>query len=380
MPILTYLEEVADVSPASASFTNQSQSCAATYILRSPTLADLRNSIIDLLGSTGTAVADGRIQRILPARHPLYQWMFADSCSPQGVGARFTVETPSPGPGSPIIPYFPRYTDYRYRVSFSPRPYNSWQDHDVIVTSAIGFDKGGSAYSYTYATEWMRFTTFEQTPANQFVTAQQGQMVFRVGNTVSGVLPPNEVNYQDAPRLWLPDSIVKCRWYQVPYRYLTSGNSYLTKFIGHINQNDFGYLNGENRLEPYRAGSLLYLGATPTAVYTPPIPDPGLLAFNVGDGFARSKLCDLELNFLYTARTLGSPTGYAPDFSAVNRNWIVAGHNLQPWLTTRKFYHVSTYDPAAPADHAKWYPTYNSFPFELLFTDPDAGNSPKMEP
>ena len=67
--------------------------------------------------------------------------------------------------------------------------------------------------------------------------------------------------------------------------------------------------------------------------------------------------------------------------SGVNANWVVGGHNLLPWLTTRKYYYATTYDPASPATQAKWFPSYNSFPFELLFTDPDTlPGSPVLNP
>ena len=38
--------------------------------------------------------------------------------------------------------------------------------------------------------------------------------------------PEQGVQYQDARRMYLPDSALKVRWYQVPYRYLTSSNSF----------------------------------------------------------------------------------------------------------------------------------------------------------
>jgi hypothetical protein len=59
---------------------------------------------------------------------------------------------------------------------------------------------------------------------------------------------------------------------------------------------------------------------------------------------------------------------------------VVAGHNLLPWLTTRMFYYVSSEGVPDKTDDTKWRPTYNSFPFELLFTDPDAPNSPALDP
>ncbi len=380
MPSYTYLEEMGDLSPSSANFTPQSQSCSGTYRFHAPTVDQLRLSVTDLLGTTGTTATDGRIRRTLPTRHPTWQWMFADGCSPQGVGSGFTTVTIVPGIYPPTIPSYPLYGDYHYRVNFSPRPYNTWQDGDITLTAGTGYKKDGSSYTFKFANEWQRFTTFDIYPTNQVITAQQGQMVFRCDGP-GGTAQPNLNSFQDSPRLYLPDSVLKIRWFQVPYRYLTSENSYLARFIGHVNQTDFGPNAVGAGYGPYKAGSLLYLGANPTATYTPPIPDPGLLAKSDGNGFVNSRLCDLELNFLYTARTIGTTTANTPDFSAVNRNWIVAGHNLLPWLTTRKYYYATTYDPNDAADQAKWFPSYNSFPFQQLFTDPDVlAASPVLNP
>ncbi len=375
MPSYTYNELLGDLSPASGTFSQTGAGASVEYLFTPPGLgnaryAALQNSVTDVLGTTGTRPTDGRIQRKLPVRHPLYQWLFADSVSYQGVGSQYATVTPSAGPGSAIIPQVPVFETYKVRVQYGPRHYNCWQDKDISVFDSVFYDKAGGALNFRYATEWYRFTSFEHYPTNNFLQAQQGQMVFRAAGP-GGAVAPNGTVFQDAPKLYMPDSVLKVRWYQVPYRYLTSKNSFLVRFVGHINQNRFGYPAKGNTLEPYAPGSLLYHGATPLQVYTPPVPDEGILAFNFGDGFKKSKLCDLELTFSYTARKLGTSTANVPDFSSVNRNWIVGGWNLQAWFTTRKFYYVSSFDPAAPNDQSKWFPPYNSFPFELLFTDPD---------
>lgn len=384
MPLLlTYLEEQADISPTTASFTNTQQSASGTFLLEGPTAVGLTASIVDLLGYTDTRTTDGRIRRVLPARHPAYRWMFADSCTHQGVGGAFNMVTPDAGGGSPMIPTYPLYVKYHVRVNFSGRPYNSWQDKDISITADTYYEKTdtgapAAGVSFSYATEWHRFTTWELIPTNQFITAQQGQMVFRVSG-VGGAAQPDGITFQDAPKLYLPDSLLRVRWFEVPYRYLTSSNSYLRKFIGHVNQSAFsdGPVEGGGT-QQYPAGSLLYLGANVARIYTQAIPDEGLLGFNFGNSFQRGRLCDLELNFLYTARTNGAASGN--QLVVANRNRITAGHNLLPWLTTRKFYYATTYDPASPADQTKWFPSYNSFRFEMLFTDPDAATSPLVDP
>ncbi|HEY1186994.1 MAG TPA: hypothetical protein VGE74_05020 [Gemmata sp.] len=382
-PVFNYIECAGDSSPASASFTIRQQSAGGLYLTMPVAFQDMPNRLIDVLGYTGTQPLGGgdagKINRRLPLRHPQYQWLFADSFRPRGVGAAGTIVTPSPGPGSAIIPRFPLYATYNCDISFSPRDYNSWQDKDVTVATGTGYDKSGIDYEFRYADEWMRFCVFELTPQNNFISAQQGEMVFRASG-VGGRADPDMVQYQDSPRMYMPDSALKVKWFSVPYRYLTSPNSYLRKFIGHINQHNWGdqWLGPGAGYGPYPAGSLLYHGARPTAVYSNVVPDEGLLAYSTGgNGFARARLCDLELEFTYTARTIGTSTANTPptvgsNMSVENRNRIVAGHNLLPWLTTRKFYYATTRETMTP--------TFNSFPFALLFTDPDADKSPILEP
>lgn len=369
MPTYTYLEAVADESPSSGSHQQQggSASCAYVFSPPGPSGADkyvqVKRSVIDVLGYTGTKVTDGRIQRTLPVRHPQWDWMYADSVQYSGVGTDYTTVNVSPAQGSAVLPQVPVYDTYRVRIGFSPRAFNTWQDRDIKVVNSTWYDKDGTSKAYTYATEWYRFTKFEQYPTNNFINAQQGQMRFR---TAGGVSPdPDGIQFQEAPKLYLPDSVLKVKWLSVPYRYITSKNSYLVRFIGHVNQKGFG-MPQANGASEYAPGSLVYYGANPVNIYTPPVPDPGLLAFNFGNGFQRSLLCDLELTFGYTARTV---EGTAP--SPANGNWIAGGWNLAPWVTTRRYYYISSFDPADAANTSKWYPLFNSFPFELLFTDPD---------
>ena len=118
--------------------------------------------------------------------------------------------------------------------------------------------------------------------------------------------------------------------------------------------------NGSNA-----TGSLLFTGLS-TRPYTPPVPTLDLF-----EGvYSAEKLCDVEFNFEYTNRSNGGAT---PTIS--NPNWIAAGHNLLPWLYDRKFYYATATPfirpPATDTDPSVWAPTYESFPFQLLFTDPD---------
>lgn len=398
--VYTYTEAADNTSPSSASFAVRQQSAGGVYYTTPTVFKDMPNRLIDVLGYTGTKPLDppnaGKLNRVLPLRHAQYQWLFADSFRPRGKGTDWLTITPSPGVGSAlIVNSFPLMARYECDVAFSPRDYNVWQDKDIkIIGDQVYYPKDDSGSNgmggnnspdntkpFSYAYEWMRFCIFELTPLNNFIDAKSGLMKFRVDGGGS----PNGIDFQDSPRMFLPDSSLKVRWYGVPYRYLSSSNSYLRKFIGHINQAAWGdEMNTGNPANPsfgpYPAGSLLYLGSRPIAIYSNVVPDEGLLgpAQNGTTSFSRSRLCDLEMDFVYTARTA---TFTPPDFAAVNRNWITAGHNLLPHLQSRGFAYASSYDQNDPTNQAKWYPTFRSFRFELLFTDPDTlPGSPLLDP
>ena len=144
----------------------------------------------------------------------------------------------------------------------------------------------------------------------------------------------------------------------MPYRYLTSVNSYLNYYGGYINQN--AWMN-------WKPGELLYMGYKPIR-YTPPV--QGLVQLNTGSsGYVNSseKWCDIELTFLRTSRKLSNA---AEKYGSLrNGNWIQAGHNLLPWAGDRKF-HYATRQAAGPghrfkapvAAFALWQSTVCCFP------------------
>ncbi len=203
------------------------------------------------------------------------------------------------------------------------------------------FDEDGDPTSEApYATEWYRFTDYEDFPQPEIITANQGQMYM-----VTGAGPTDQTVFQGFPRITMPQSLIKFRWYQVPFSYIESLNSYIKKYIGYVNQNDF---------YGWPAGSLLYQGYN-APKYTPPVPEiePGY----GGTTFSTAKLCDIEFTWLFTQRE----PEYVPTLT--NENWIPYGHNCQPWFSTRKFYYVKS--------NAAGQAIFPSFPFELLFTDPD---------
>ncbi len=81
--------------------------------------------------------------------------------------------------------------------------------------------------------------------------------------------------------------------------------------------------------------------------------------------------------FRTTRQRFATDLPAAADVGAnVNRNWLVKGWNLQPWLARPNQYFYSHFVDTATSgtsylDKTKWYPHHNSFPFELFFTNPD---------
>jgi len=161
----------------------------------------------------------------------------------------------------------------------------------------------------------------------------------------------------------------------VPYRYVTSSNSYIA---GGPNRNWRGRVN-QNPWWNWPAGSLLYMGYE-VKKYSPPFNDigtyPSYLPINgslsnVGSIIGYERLCDIELTFLLTQRYMSGSLGA----SITNGNYVAAGHNLLMNLADGKFYYATRPDLTG-TNSVQNPPAWFSFPAEVLFTDPDAGTGP----
>jgi hypothetical protein len=332
----------------------------------------IQNSLTAIFGTTvldatGHTTGGGAINRQQPYAHPLLPFWYAKAISSiKGVGGGGvqpiknlrTLEAPvipsstkTDANGNPLG-YWGLYPEYQYTIEFGPVPYavlgNSSINVNVTPTEFIYIDPNGNSFQFGYAEEWKRYTNWIPIPQFDFITYQLGSMFFATGNSAF----PNQQPMKAFPKLFLPNQLIKFYWYQVPLTYITSPRSFLNRFAGYVNYFDW--------YQPaWRAGTLLYLGYTPT-VYSPPVPQ--LYQVQEGrTGFAVDKLVDLEINFLYTSRQgTNLPT-------PINQNSIPAGHNLLPFID-RNFYYAQAKVGTPP----KVYPSWNSFPFELLFTDPDA--------
>ena len=381
-----FIERTSSEEPVRGTFSVEGGGKQGIYDLYGPSDSELQQAIISVIGGVNIAPGNGSLNRTLPASHPQYTKLYAKSVTVQGIGtdggdwptqdADTTVECP------PIAPQFPMYGIYRFTVDFTPRPYALFSDSLITSTDVNWFppnDTGsGSGVSITYYDEWNRFTQMWADTTEDYLTAQLGQMKFNTGDGDK----PDGKQYVGSPRVFLPNIKVHMMWAQVPYRYCTSmgqtfwdgttGN-YLNKFRGYVNQLQWGI---------FGPGELLYEGYTPT-IYTPALtPDTSTAEFSAfgagpgsSGGISADKVCNIQLNFTWTTRTSRSAPTLAQLVSenrtANNRNFVIGGHNLEPWFIDRSFY-FPTSTGQNNGGTQLGTPPWLSVPLQLLFSDPDA--------
>ena len=351
---ISYLEKVDDRSPAAASFS--------MYGSRVPVRLTIPNEsftnalLIDLLGDVETGEG-GKLKRKLPKAHPRFPWLFASRIDDViGVGVPSKVPAVSGlMEQDNVLDAYAAYPQLQMTVLFEPRPYAVVSDA-VIDTDVVDWtDENNVSQHNGYAEEWQRFTSYTVLPQTELLTARQGQSVFRLtdSTSVNSPQPPHLNGIPAFPRMTVPKAALKVRWHQVPFDFIDSANSYIFRALGRINYREwFGC----------EAGSLLYEAVGVSEPYVPVVPE---LSHVGGEPvYSAFKLCDIDFIFQYTDRR----AGYPHSLTVSNPNWKVAGHNLLPWLYDRKFYYVT----ASDVSNSKWTPTFLSYPFELLFTDPDA--------
>jgi hypothetical protein len=365
IPTLADPKELAEsVSPSSAGFSvYDARSTRPTWLTNPQDPTYVQKILPLLLGETNLTVQPtARMNRTPPAADPVWPWLFASSISNFKGAGQYVNMLSNAALEAPTLPRFAFYQSrnpggngvreggYFVDVEFTPRPYAVIGDNFIQPTVSSYFDDAGAGHAFAYAPEWLRYTDYDFIPQDNFITARQGQMVFRDGSAANGT------PFDGMPRMYLPDQVLRFRWFQVPYRYITSPNSYIERFRGRINQ--FPWYN-------WPRGSLLYKNYDAKR-YTPPVPKR--VQFGPGFIYSTEKLVDIEFYFLLTRRTAAS----TPTIPA-NSSWVTAGHNLLPWFYDRG-YHYATVQGAKIAgipQPGTWIPSYLSCPFELLFTDPD---------
>lgn len=368
-------EDTADgISPCTATFNSQGGSASYSYIVQDDTTPDqattaseVQNLVQTILGySQYNKSNNGNVQRATPLRHPLYPFLYADAVSNLHGYGQYTLTTQDVNLDGnnntqTILTQWASYPTWRCSVNFSTRPYGVFPDSQVPIKQSTWYDdlthdasSANAPIAYQYAAEWQRFCKADVLPLDDYITQQFGTMQLSTTDGNTGKELQNQI------KMFLPNQVLKLTWYQIPFRYLTSLNSYLAKYKGRVNQNawngPFGPVVNPGDTGYFPPGSLLYLTYKPT-IYTPPLQAANNV-FNNTTGYER--MCDIEVDFLWTSRQ-GTSLPADPN----NQNYVVDGHNLQPFPPARVFYYATSTD-------GKAVPAWLSFPIELLFTDPDS--------
>lgn len=385
----TYLETVSDNSLSGFQFDQTGGRGKADYLTELNKVIDEQALIQDILGYVSPFVDTTRqaMRRWLPVTHPRYPYLYANNItSITGKGINTAVRVAATQPTNPAIGAKPiaaylQFKQYEVGVDFTSRPYPLIADAS-FTNSVTGqwYAKNGTAYTFTYAPEWCRYCDFDLIPCDNTIQGSVGSMSLIDGGRGSGQFVP----FTSPPWMWLPDQYLKVRWYQVPYRYIISQNSYIAGtakaptasgggaryWRGRVNQNPWWF---------WPAGSLLYMGYSVTK-YAPPTPDIGTYTGYVptstdpnatGSFINYERLCDIELTFLLTSRFMSGTLGA----TITNKNYVQTGHNLLPNLADNLFYYA-TRTPPGGTESVQNPPAWFSFPLEALFSDPDATGGP----
>lgn len=363
-------EYVESVSPGGSGFNPEGGKAVLHYLIPSEDLEEVCLRIIGFtstepsVANGGNANRQGRLHRLIPVTHPHWSWMYAERISEiKGLGlaeledwrALYTFD-------KPLETSYSRYPWYKVTVEFSPRPYNLYEDdegNEARPAQSEWYHESNpdAARKYWYTDEWDRFVTTETFPDGQLIQLPHGTTRLVTSfDDLPAAPQPNTVHGLSTgsfARIFISAAIVKMKWHHVPHSFVTSLNSNFIKYQGRVNQATF---------KGFSPGTLLYDSYTSTP-FMPAFPDVSLTRM--------LQLCNIEMVFRYTVRPRGpaAPNELTPS----NPNWIAAGHNMQPYLLGRNrgFYYAVTPDPVEPNNTQYWQPTFNSFPVQLLFANPD---------
>jgi len=360
----TFYEATAERSPLQGGFSFTGGKATGPFYFVPETedvdgfLASLHTAITIVLGSCKPN-GEGGLERQLPVSCPIYPWLTADRISSiTGLGRNVvgTFYDNDLYECDPIERSFAAYPLYQFNIEFLHQPYALISDGSIQTDSISWYDEFNDTQTKTVYREWLRYTDYTVTPQLEVAYAQHGQMAFRVNDES----PPDRFTASGYPRIAVPQAQIQFNWLQVPFSYIDSATSYIVDNLGRINFSEW---------YNWPAGSLLYVGVTVNRRYPPPVPEK--VVWTGSASYSTEKLCDLSFTFLYTSR---EPASAAP--TPVNNNWIASGHNLVPWLGPQAegagFYYATRADVAPDTDESVWMPLHLSFPFELLFQDPDA--------
>lgn len=304
----------------------------------------------DLLG--GAVPLGNGIQRNLPAAHPQYPWLFCERIS-SIEGLKFKVKYDSSDAiidaqlEADAIAYYARYEKYEILADFTTRPYAVLKDSSIPQQQFSYYDDAGAVVANKgYAEEWKRFTEIIYKPAAEYLTAVAGQLAWKMNANPGVLVWQNKPVLGGQLRQLVRSVNIEFKWYCVPYSFVLSNNSFLSAGLGRINQTTW---NG------FAAGSLLFAGVNVDRVYTPPFPE--FILFNGASVPSQQKICDLTLNFVLRNQ--------APNqaYTVTNNSHVAYGHNLVLNGGDNNWYYVENINSGLPL--------YPSYPFQLLFSNPD---------
>lgn len=339
-------ERIGARSPSTAGFSLMDGGRAAMRFVVDEII--LEYAANDLLGSA-VPLGNG-IRRELPAAHPQYPWLFCDRIS-NIEGLNFVEKYSSADqffgvlPEAPALDYYARYEKYEISAEFTSRTYAVLSDANIPQQQFAYYgDDGIVIANRGYAEEWRRFTEFHYKPTAEYLTAMNGQMLFKMnvafGNLQNKPVPGGQT------RLLIKSQGIDIKWHCVPYSFVESASSFIAEGQGRVNQSNWNN---------FPAGSLLYYGVNIDRVYTPPFPD--FVIFNGAQVPKQAKLCDLTFQFLY--KNLVASQAYTP----TNGSHVPSGHNLIYNAQDGRYYYVENANSGLPL--------YPSYPFQLLFSNPD---------
>lgn len=346
-------ERIASRSVSNAGFSLTEGARASMKLI--VTENKLESAIKEAMGSAKPLKAG--IERKLPIAHPHWQWLFCERISNiEGVefdskidvgeeDAFFDVQVEAPP-----LAYYARYKRYELSVDFTSRPYALLPDTSIKKFNLTWTNEFGAVESKDFNEEYLRYTEYRRQPSSEFLTAENGQMIWKMDN--NPVAPP-VVALQNAAvaggqlRMLIRSAQIEYKFYEVPYTFITSAKSFIARATGHVNIIDWN---------DHKAGSLLMLGASVDKVYSPLFPE-----WIETDAEAlvpsQQKLCDITFNML--ERNEAPAIAYA----GVTGNDVAYGHNLLFNPQTSKWYYAVNNNTGKP--------TYPAFPFQLLFANPD---------
>jgi len=340
--------------------TAEDGNASGTYLLQNVTsINDVYQAIYDLVGTVSLANNSLlNVQRQIPAAHPYLPSFFVQNIiSFKGRGGQFTQNINPINLNYPDIQYWNLWNNYEIVCNFKPRDFPIYNDSQLgSVQTSTWYNDLGTEVTYSYLPEWERFCNIEKSPRDDNVTMQFGQMTFNA----MGITQDSR-QFTAQPKLPLKNSNLTINWWNVPYTYVTSANSYLDRFLYRVNDQEFNTYNFGN----YPAGSLLFTNYT-TKIITPATNNANYVgSFNNLEYWPR--YCNIQLQFLLTKRTLGAqPQTLPPQYTA-------SGHNSLPYFGSSKdpLNNTFLYCNSYPTSAAYAAPLWKSYPTFLLWQNPD---------